>query len=268
MGHGGGVRLGSPQRPPSASFHTARPRASRRRLGWWRTTSTGVLIAAAAILLVGLLAAGLESGRLGYDFRGAYLPAAQSVRHGISPYPDPDSLSGTGLGYIYPPQLAVALVPLTAAPVGVAAAFAFIGSLAALIGALALIGVRDLRCYAAFLLWAPAWSGLEALDISALPPGASSCVAISRPIWPLATVLGIAVSAKLFLLPLVVWAAATRGLRTAGWLSCSGSRRPLPHRECDRVCGLRRVSRTAGEGSIAGELLNDGNGRTAWLRAV
>lgn len=51
---------------------------SRAPLGSWRLLSTGVLIGAAAIFMLGLLAAG-GSERLGYDFRAAYLPTAESV---------------------------------------------------------------------------------------------------------------------------------------------------------------------------------------------
>ena len=169
-------------------------------LGWWRLLSTGALVSAAAILMVGLFAA-VGSEKLGYDFRAAYLPAAESVRDGGSPYPPPDSpIVDEERAYVYPPQLAIVLVPLTALPVDLAAALAFLTALAALMGALAVVGVRDIRCYAAVLLWAPAWNALEMANVSAA----------------LALALGLAVSAKLLLWPLLVWTLATRRLRATG----------------------------------------------------
>ena len=68
----------------------------------------------------------------------------------------------------YPPQLALALLPLTALPVDVAAFIGFLGALAALMGALAVLGVRDVRCYAAVVLWAPGWNALEMANVSAV----------------------------------------------------------------------------------------------------
>ena len=186
-------------------------------LGWWRLLSTGALVSAAAILMVGLFAA-VGSEKLGYDFRAAYLPAAESVRDGGSPYPPPDSpIVDEERAYVYPPQLAIVLVPLTALPVDLAAALAFLTALAALMGALAVVGVRDIRCYAAVLLWAPAWNALEMANVSAALALALGLVwryrnEVARP----ALALGLAVSAKLLLWPLLVWTLATRRLRATG----------------------------------------------------
>ncbi len=168
------------------------------------------LVAAAGTLLVGLFAAtGTE--KLGYDFRAVYYPAAESVRDGESPY---DDLSEGSLPYVYPPQVAIAVVPLTTLGKDLAALVAVLVSLGALLGALAVVGVRDIRCYAAVILWAPGWNALEMANISALLVLALALAWRFRPtVWPLGAVLGIAVSAKLFLWPLLVWAAAGRRLR-------------------------------------------------------
>ena len=186
-------------------------RAGGSTLGAWRTVSTGLLVFAAAVLLVGLVAAA-GSERFGYDFRQSYLPAAFAVRDGDSPYPDPDSpLVEAGRAYVYPPQLALALVPLTAVSEDVAALAAVLGCLAALMGALAVVGVRDVRCYAALLLWAPAFNALEMANASAVVAlGAALCWRFRATVWPLAAVLGFTVTAKLYVWPLVVWAGARR----------------------------------------------------------
>ena len=58
------------------------------------------------------------------------------------------------------------LVPLTWLPADLAAFLVFLASVAALLGAVALVGVRDVRCYAAVLLWAPTWNSLDTLNVS------------------------------------------------------------------------------------------------------
>jgi hypothetical protein len=172
------------------------------------------------IPLVG--AAGSE--KLGFDFRRGYLPAAESVRVGGSPYVSLETEAADGrLPYVYPPQLAIALVPLTALPVDVAAVLAFLGSLAALIGALAVVGVRDVRCYAAVLVWAPGWNALEMANVSAaLALALALAWRFRATIWRLAILLGLAISTKLFLWPLLAWAIATRRFRAAGLAAAIG----------------------------------------------
>jgi alpha-1,2-mannosyltransferase len=186
-------------------------------LGWWRLLSMGALVSAAAILMVGLFAA-VGSEKLGYDFRAAYLPAAESVRDGGSPYPPPDSpIVDEERAYVYPPQLAIVLVPLTALPVDLAAALAFLAALAALMGALAVVGVRDIRCYAAVLLWAPAWNALEMANLSAaLALGLGLVWRYRNEVARPALALGLAVSAKLVLWPMLVWTLATGRPRATG----------------------------------------------------
>ena len=57
-------------------------------------------------------------GLLAWDVRFAYLPAAESVLHGHSPYPAlDDPILDEQKGYVYPPQLLFVLLPLTALPV-------------------------------------------------------------------------------------------------------------------------------------------------------
>jgi hypothetical protein len=175
-----------------------------------------MLVGAAAILLVGLLsAAGSEP--LGSDFRSVYLPAAEAVRDGGSPYPAPESkILEEERAYVYPPQLAFALVPLTFLPIGAAALLAFLVTLGALAGALALVGVRDVRCYSALLLWAPAWNALETANLSAALALALALAWRHRDdVWRPAIALGLAISAKLLLWPVLVWMLATRRERAS-----------------------------------------------------
>ena len=134
------------------------------------------------------------------------------MREGVSPYADPDDptldLRHT---YVYPPQVAIGLVPLTWLPVDLAAFLVFVASVAALLGAVALVGVRDVRCYAAVLLWAPTWNSLDTLNVSsALALGVALLWRFRSTLWPLGATLGVMVSVKLFLWPMLVWVGLTR----------------------------------------------------------
>jgi alpha-1,2-mannosyltransferase len=183
---------------------------------WWHVVSTGAVLSAAAVLMVGLFAA-TGSTKLGYDFRVAYLPAAESVVDGRSPYPAVTSEALTEeRGYVYPPGLAIALAPLTVLPVDVAAVVGVLGCLAALFAALAVLEVRDVRCYAALLLWAPAWNALEMANVSAfLALGAALAWRLRATTSPVAIVVAATIAAKILLWPLLLWMVATRRSKQA-----------------------------------------------------
>jgi hypothetical protein len=182
-----------------------------RALGLGRTASTALLVSVGGILFVTLLASA-GTDKLASDFDGSYLRAADLVRDGVSPYD-----AGWPLPYRYPPLLAEILVPLTYVPSGVGAFSGFLAAVAALYGALALVGVRDVRCYAAVTLWAPSWNALETANVTA---GLALLAALTwryrDAAWRSAGALGLAVSLKMLLWPLLVWAAASRRLKLAG----------------------------------------------------
>jgi hypothetical protein len=198
----------------AGALERGRPRALGQLL------VTALLVSCAGVLFAALFTAigSDDPEQLGWDFRVAYYPAAEAVVDGASPYPtDPGapSLDARRL-YVYPPQLAFLVAPLTVLPIGAAAVLAVIASALALVGALAIVGVRDIRCYAALFIWAPAWNALEMANVSTL---LALLLALA---WRyrgrtsfLAGALGVAVSLKLFLWPTIVWAAATRGVRSA-----------------------------------------------------
>jgi alpha-1,2-mannosyltransferase len=174
-------------------------------LGLSRTLVTAALVATAVVLLIGLFGA-TGSEKLGHDFRAAYFPAAEAIRDGESPYATPDDTEWW-LPYVYPPQLAMAVLPTTALGKDLAALLAVLACIGAVSLALALVGVRDARCYAAVVLWAPAWNAFEMANVSALLAlGLALAWRFRITVWPLATTLGLAVSTKLFLWPVLVWA--------------------------------------------------------------
>jgi hypothetical protein len=181
---------------------------------WWGLALTSILVAGAAILCLGAVIAVFSgsSDHIGWDYRTGYLPAAEAITEGESPYLDPDDPNlDLRRAYVYPPQLAIVLTPLTQLPADPGTFIVFLVSIAALLGALAVVGVRDLRCYAAVLLWAPTWNSLSTLNVSsALALGVALTWRYRATLWPLATTVGLMVSVKLFIWPLVVWIALTR----------------------------------------------------------
>ena len=175
---------------------------------------TALLVGAALMLLIAasISVFSAESDRIGFDLRAGYLPAAEAVWDGESPYADPDDPAlDLRRAYVYPPQLAIGLVPLSWLPSDLAVFLVFLAAVAALLGAVALVGVRDVRCYAAVLLWAPTWNALDTLNVSAaLALGVALVWRFRSTFWPLAATLGVMVSVKLFLWPLVAWIALVR----------------------------------------------------------
>ncbi len=193
---------------------SARPRArSRRGLG------TVALVFVAAVWTLGLTGMSAAEGLLSWDVRFAYLPAAELVLDGDSPYPAlDDPILEDQKGYVYPPQLVLAVLPLAWLPVGVAAFLFALGLAAAVVATLRVLGVEDLRCYAAAFLWMPTTSGLLLGNVSIL---LALAIALA---WRYresavrgALALGLAVSAKLLLWPLLVWTAAAGRWRTTVW---------------------------------------------------
>jgi hypothetical protein len=166
----------------------------------------------AVVVLLGAVIFSATQGLLGWDVRFAYLPAAEHVLDGSTPYPElDDPILEDQKGYVYPPQLALLLTPLTVLPVGVASFLAACAMIALLGLTLGVLGIRDPRCYAAAALWVPAISGVLLSNLS-IPLACALAVAWryrDRVALP-AGVLGLAVSAKLVLWPMFVWMIATR----------------------------------------------------------
>ena len=184
---------------------------SRRGLG------TAVLLLFAAIVVVALLVLSATEDLLAWDVRFAYLPAAEAVLDGRSPYPAlDDPILEDQKGYVYPPQLVLALVPFTWLPIDVVAVIVGLGLLALVGLTLYVVEVRDIRCYAAAVLWVPSISGVLLGNVSI--PLALALAVVWRyreRMWPPAVSLALSVSAKLVLWPMFVWMIATRRVRAS-----------------------------------------------------
>jgi alpha-1,2-mannosyltransferase len=151
-----------------------------------------------------------------FDF-AIFLKAADDVRSGESPYVDPETVSNsTPPPYVYPPLLAIVLIPATAlpdeiggsSPVGVVVSLLLV---ACVVGALLVLGVRDWRCYPVALLYPPT---LENIEYGAVGPVLALLVALAwryrDRVLAVSAALGGAIVLKVFLWPLLVWLAATR----------------------------------------------------------
>ena len=112
-----------------ASASWSETRGSRARPG----SSTVALVFFAVTVTSAFIAFSADEGLLAWDVRFAYLPAAEAVLDGESPYPAlDDPILEDQKGYVYPPQLLLALVPFTPLPVGVVALIVTAGLLALL----------------------------------------------------------------------------------------------------------------------------------------
>lgn len=150
------------------------------------------------------------------DFGYVFLPAGDEVLAGRSPYMDADEFEGPPQApYAYPPLLAVLVAPLSALPEEVRGAFLpgilfSLALVAAMVGGLALLGVRDWRCYPVALL-AP--FTLEAIEYGAVGPILLLLLAVAWRLRERALPAGLAaaglVALKLFLWPVLAWLAFT-----------------------------------------------------------
>ena len=177
------------------------------------------LVAVSIVWTVALLSFSFGQGLLAWDFRFAYLPAADAVLAGDTPYPAVDDpILEDQKGYVYPPQLVLAILPLAPLPVDVVAVLVVIGFLALGLSVLGVLGVRDLRCYAVLPLWMPFASGVLFANLS-IPLTLALALAwrYRDRVWPPAVALGLAVSAKLLVWPMLVWTIATHRRRATAW---------------------------------------------------
>jgi glycosyl transferase family 87 len=159
----------------------------------------------------------VQKGSLTIDLAQAYLPAAHKILHSASPYPP---LTLTALkprtAFIYPPLTAWLVVPLAAMPLHAAEAVGVIGMVAAVVGTLLLLDVRDWRCHMIAFLWVPTFSAIQTANLAL--PVALGTAAIwryrDRPVHT-GVLTGLLIALKLYVWPLGVWLLLTRRWRHA-----------------------------------------------------
>lgn len=156
------------------------------------------------------------------DFHYNYYLAAEALRAGEDFYP---TLGFSVLGaqdliidYVYPPLIALATVPWTFLPVGLAEVLFQVLLMVAFVTTLAILGVRDWRCYGLAFLWPPVTDAVATGNVTILL-GLAAALAWrfrDRPLAAGASV-GVSVATKVFLWPLTIWLAATRRISAAVW---------------------------------------------------
>ena len=170
---------------------------------------------ALSALLVVLVAA--TNDTIGFDFRGTLWEPGLAIWQGSSPYPAPvESEVNVGNPALYPPLLMFLVIPLSLLSWSLALTIWTLVGLASVLGALYLLGVRDLRCYGVALLCGPTVAGLAWGNATLLLlPLVALAWRWRHHTYRAGIVLGFAIAAKLFLWPLVFWLLGTRRYRAA-----------------------------------------------------
>ena len=149
----------------------------------------------------------------GGDF-AIFRRAGSAVLHGHSPYVQPTlKLLAANDRFVYPTPFALPFIPFAVVPEKAAAIAFLILSVAAVLGSLWLLGVRDWRCYGASLLGLPVFG---ALGVGSIGPFLLLLCALGwrfRDRTVAGVPLAVAAAAKLFLWPLLVWLLVTRRFR-------------------------------------------------------
>jgi hypothetical protein len=153
--------------------------------------------------------------RLALDFHHEVYRQADAVANGRDAYESPNADLSDRSNAVWPMAAVLPVVPFTTIPPEVADWLATGAMLAALVGTLLLLNVRDWRVYGVVLLWPAVIEGIQTANAS-LP--LTLLVAVMwryRDRAGIAGVaLGYAVAVKLFLWPVVVWLALV-GRRSA-----------------------------------------------------
>jgi hypothetical protein len=163
------------------------------------------------------LYANARGSQYGFDFHGGIWKAGQDLLAGRSPYPDADAggLLVPGNAYVLPPLLGVIAVPFSVLPFTLAIVLWNVVCAAALVAALALLGVRDRRIYLLALCSFPFVASLALGQPDGLLALAAALAWRFRGSWKGGLAVGALIAAKLFAWPLVIWLLATRRFRAA-----------------------------------------------------
>ena len=173
-------------------------------------------------ILVAFLGYG-ASWPIGFDFRGTLWEPARALLDGNPIYPEPtrDAVL-VGNPTVYPPLFILLATPLALLPVGLASWlwFALLG--VAAYASMRIVGVRDWRCLVLAVTTPVVVHGLYYgnLTVFLLVPLALAWRYRDRA-WIAGVSVGIAIAAKLFVWPLVVWLLLTRRFRAAAWAAGS-----------------------------------------------
>jgi alpha-1,2-mannosyltransferase len=199
----------------------ARGAVRRGRRDPTKTTFSLLLFGVVPLMLVYGFTIALVGHRFAFDFR-TFWDAARAVKSGHSPYPTPSMIAHahSAIGdyefFVYPPPFVIALLPIGALPFAVAASLYAAALLVCVAAVLALLEVRDWRCYGVAFATIPI---LSAFRLGAVTPFLMLLAAAAwryRNHWAkCGAAVGCATLLKIFLWPLVVWLLLTRRWKAA-----------------------------------------------------
>jgi Glycosyltransferase family 87 len=197
----------------------------------WQVVLFGLVLVSGPLLLKASFQ--VNQSRELYDFRGGLWNAGVAILHGRPFYQlsflahQVSILNAGGIARgelysnpfsipVYPAFANVAVVPLGLLPFWAAGAIWTLLSIAAMVGGLWLLGVRDWRCIAVALL---SWPFLFGAFLGAVGPflvlGAGAAWRWRERVWPCAGAVAAIVATKIFPWPLGVWLLVTRRWRAA-----------------------------------------------------
>ena len=160
-----------------------------------------------------------NSWPIGFDFRGTLWEPARALLDGTPIYPVPEREAvAVGNPAVYPPVFILASVPLALLPAAAASWLWLFVLAAGVLASMWILGVRDWRCLVLAVTSPVVVHGLFYGNLTVLL------------VLPLALAwryrdrargaglaVGVALAAKLFVWPLVVWLLLTRRFRAAAW---------------------------------------------------
>jgi alpha-1,2-mannosyltransferase len=196
------------------------PAAEDTRSLTWSRLSSFAAIAFLAVLpaatVLALFVGVVQDDSVALDL-GQFYGAAEAILRGEDPYAaSTEPLTQWGGPYPYPPLPALLATPLTPLPLDVAGLLVMAVLVGVALAVLAVIGVRDWRCYGALLLWPPVISAIQTGNVTLwLALAAAVAWRFRDRLVPVAVSVGVALAAKFLLWPLVVWLAATRRVWSA-----------------------------------------------------
>ena len=160
---------------------------------------------------------------VGFDFRGTLWEPARAVLDGAPIYPAATREAvEIGNPTVYPPLFILATIPLTVLPVAVASWVWFVLLGGCVFAAMWILGVRDWRCHVLALTSLVVVHGLYFGNLTlALLPLVALAWRYRDTARAAGLAVGVAVAAKLFVWPLIVWLLLTRRFRAAAWAAAS-----------------------------------------------
>ena len=175
------------------------------------------LAVASVVVPIWVLVLAARAHSIAVDFRGAFLPGAHAVVHGVSPYGAVGSKAVTeGIAFLYPPLTAYVVAPLTLLSPTVSGLLATAAVVAMVPATLLALDVRDWRCYACAFLWFPVVFGIQTANATLpLVLGLALVWRYRNRSAAGALAAGVVIAVKLFFWPVLVWFVATRRYRGA-----------------------------------------------------